>query len=222
MKKFKLLPVLLVVVLVAFSVRIADVVYRVTQIQAVGEAQAQEPQSPPVSREVFDGEFGVPDEDFSARDAFFTEEVLMDPSEVQILQDLVQRREELDGRESQIRQKEALLQAAEQQVDQKLDELKKIRDEIQKLLGQQEVKEKKRIESLVKVYEGMRPGDAANIFNELELSILIPVVENMSERKLSPILANMSPNRARIITRRLAEKVQLPKLPEDQFQRNYR
>lgn len=231
MKKLKLLPVFLIVVAVAFSIRIGDIAMRVSDlsIKSPGAAFAETGHAEPEgeyqepSSEVFGGEFGIPEDDFSSQESFFEEDGL-DPAEFEILQDLAARREELDKRENQIEQKEALLKAAEQQIDQKLTELTKIRDEIKKLLGEQEEKETKRIQSLVKVYEGMRPNDAANIFNELELSILLPVVENMSERKLSPILAAMSPDRARIITRRMAEKVQLPKLPEDQqrFDPRYR
>lgn len=221
MKKLKLLPVFLTILVLVSSIRIGDLAFRLnslqdirltTQVQAADEeTELGQSENPP--SEVFGGDFGIPDKDFSDEDDFF-DVGGFDSAEVKILQELSGRREQLDLRERQIQQKEALLKAAEQQLDQKLTELTKIRDEIQELLGQQSEKETKRIQSLVKVYEGMRPGDAANIFNELELSILIPVMENMSERKLSPILANMNANRARIITRRLAEKVQLPKLPE--------
>ena len=56
-------------------------------------------------------------------------------------------------------------------------------EEIQDLLKQQSEEEKARIASLVKIYEGMKPKDAARIFNTLDTDILLDVVGKMSERK---------------------------------------
>ena len=67
--------------------------------------------------------------------------------------------------------------------------------------------------SLVKVYENMKAKDAAQIFNTLDMDILIEVMGRMSERKLSPVLAEMDPDRARSVTIFLAEQKSLPKAP---------
>ena len=61
------------------------------------------------------------------------------------------------------------------------------------------------IRGLVKIYEAMKPLDAAAIFNEMEMPILLEVIDKMSERKVAPILAGMSPKRARDVTQELAE-----------------
>ena len=95
----------------------------------------------------------------------------------------------------------------------KYKELLKLRSEIEDLLGQQSEAEKARIDSLVKIYEGMKPKDAARIFDTLDLDVLVAVMSKMSERKLSPILAAMNPERARTVTIMLAEEKQLPELP---------
>ena len=60
----------------------------------------------------------------------------------------------------------------------------------------------------------MKPKDAARIFDTLDLDVLVSVMSQMSERKLSPILASMNPERARTITIMLAEQKQLPQLPQ--------
>ena len=59
----------------------------------------------------------------------------------------------------------------------------------------------------------MKAKDAANIFNTLDMDILISVMGRMSERKLAPILAEMNPDRARSVTIFLAEQKSLPTLP---------
>jgi len=130
--------------------------------------------------------------------------------EIEVLQSLARRREELDKRAQEIAAREALLTAAEQEVDRKIAELNKLRSELEALLGTQEKMEEERIASLVKIYENMKPKEAAAIFNTLDMDILLAVVSRMSERKTSPILASMNTERARLLTIKLAEMRKLP------------
>jgi flagellar motility protein MotE (MotC chaperone) len=129
------------------------------------------------------------------------------------LQDLEKRRQELEKRERALQTREALVQAAQQEMDRKQDELLEIRKKLENLLEEQSEEEAARIESLVKIYEGMKAKQAAEIFNTLDLDILVEVISRMSERKTSPILASMNPERARTVTIMLAEQKKLPTLP---------
>lgn len=131
-------------------------------------------------------------------------------SELDILQSLSKRREDLDQRERNLNESAAMLKAAEKEVDRKLAELNTLKAEIEKLLGQQSQMEDQRITSLVKIYEAMKPKEAATIFNTLDPDVLLSVVSRMNERRLSPILASMDPEKARMVTIRLAEMRQLP------------
>jgi flagellar motility protein MotE (MotC chaperone) len=131
-------------------------------------------------------------------------------SELDVLQSLAQRRDELDKRDRALTEREALLQAAEKEVDRKLNEMNSLKGDIEKLLGQQSKMEQDRIVSLVRIYENMKPKEAATIFNTLDMDVLLSVVGRMNERKLSPILAAMDPEKARIVTIRLAEQRKLP------------
>ncbi len=133
-------------------------------------------------------------------------------SEIELLQNLSERRKQLDTKEEALGRKEAVLRATEQQIEQKIAELTSLKEDLKGLLKEQGDQESKRIGSLVKIYEGMKPSDAANILNALETDILISVMERMSERKSAPILANMDPDRAREVTTLLAERKQLPNL----------
>jgi len=137
------------------------------------------------------------------------------PAELDVLQSLVKRREEIDKREQQITQREALLKAAESEIDRKLGELNKVKGELNDLLNKQQTAQNDRINSLVKIYEGMKPKEAARIFDTLEMDVLLSVIGKMSERKSSPILASMNPDKARIVTIRLSEQSKLPGMPVD-------
>ncbi len=66
--------------------------------------------------------------------------------------------------------------------------------------------EQAELQSIVKIYETMKPKDAARILADLEMRILLGIMESMKERKSAPILAAMEPKRAREVTEELARK----------------
>ncbi|MES2729297.1 MAG: flagellar protein FlbB [Pseudomonadota bacterium] len=134
----------------------------------------------------------------------------------EVFKDLTKRRTALDKRDADMRKREALLKAAEAELKRKYDELSKLRTDIENLLTKQSKEEEDRLASLVKIYEGMKPKDAARIFNTLDMDVLIEVMGRMSERKTSPILAAMEEEKAQNVTIMLAEQKKLPTLPEDQ------
>lgn len=130
-----------------------------------------------------------------------------------LYKDLTARRAALDTRDKTLSQREALLEAGQKELDRKYTELTGLRDEIQSLLKKQTDEEQARIQSLVKIYTGMKPKDAARIFNTLDMDILVDVVGKMPEGKVSPIVAAMDPDRARALTALLMEQKKLPDLP---------
>lgn len=135
------------------------------------------------------------------------------PADIEVLQNLSKRRKDLDARDKALQQREALLLAAEKQLDQKLQELTKIRGELKALLDQQSEQQKQRMSKLVKIYEGMKPKEAARIFDAMDMDVLLAVISQMSDRKTAPIMAAMDGDRAREITRKLMEQPRLPDIP---------
>jgi flagellar motility protein MotE (MotC chaperone) len=126
-------------------------------------------------------------------------------SATDLLQSLNEKRKQLDAQQQELDQREALLKAAEERIDHKVDELSQMRTDMEKLLDIQKVKDDAQLASLVKIYENMKPKDAAAIFDNLELPILVDVTARMKEAKVAPILAAMSTDRARVLTVKLAE-----------------
>jgi flagellar motility protein MotE (MotC chaperone) len=133
--------------------------------------------------------------------------------EVDVLQQLAKRREELDLRARQLDEREALIQAAEQRMEQKMAELKALQATVEDLLKTRSEQEEAELKSLVKMYENMKPKAAAKVFEEMDMDVLLDVVERMNERKVAPILALVTPTRAKEITFELAQRRQLP-MPE--------
>ncbi|MCW2247097.1 flagellar motility protein MotE (MotC chaperone) [Azospirillum fermentarium] len=136
------------------------------------------------------------------------------PTDPEILQHYAERRAELDRRAREIDQRQALLEAAEKRIDQKLQELDKVRSDIQKLLKTGDEQQSAQVESLVKIYETMKPKEAARIFEEMDMPILLSVIQKMKETKTAPILAAMEPVKAKEVTAALMERKTLPQAPQ--------
>ncbi|MBA8666413.1 hypothetical protein H1Q59_00660 [Holosporaceae bacterium 'Namur'] len=127
-------------------------------------------------------------------------------TEVEVLGSLVKRREELDTREKDISLKENVLKVTEKRIQQKIDALQNLITQAQSILDKYNEKRNQEILTLVKIYENMKPKDAARIFDELEMPILVEVSSQMKEAKLAAILGLMSSDRAKDLTIELANR----------------
>jgi flagellar motility protein MotE (MotC chaperone) len=128
----------------------------------------------------------------------------MSRAEMDVLQNLSTRRLELDERARELDMRENLLKASEQRVDERISELKGIEKNIQDLLQQRDQAQAAQLASLVKVYENMKPADAARIFDKLDMAILLPVAQKMKPAKIALVLAAMDADAAKRLTINLA------------------
>ncbi|HXY99736.1 MAG TPA: hypothetical protein VEI03_07020 [Stellaceae bacterium] len=130
----------------------------------------------------------------------------MSPSEVELLQKLSERRAELEKRAAALSQREVLLQATEKRIDEKIARLETLQKDIGGIVDKQNEEDQARIKSLVKIYETMKPAEAARILGQLDMPVLLGVLEHMKERNAAPILAAMDPSKAKTVTQALAER----------------
>jgi flagellar motility protein MotE (MotC chaperone) len=133
-------------------------------------------------------------------------------AEIAVLQQLGERRDALAARESELDRDAALLRATEVRIDEKVASLKVLQATLEGLIRQHDAEQEAKLTSLVKIYESMKPKDAARIFEELDLETLLPVAERMNERRLAPVMAVMNPAKAKDIT---VELKRLRQLNED-------
>lgn len=214
---FRLLPMLIATAALMLSVRVIDIrkgFLDLSSVRLAGELQAQQPPpkaaapapaadpaaspAPPQTR-VEQQQASIP-----ADTGAFSQ------TELDVLQKLQERRSTLDARENDIERREALQKAAESQIERKITEMKTLQSTIEGLLRQYNDQEDSKMRSLVKIYENMKPKDAAKIFEQLEMPIMLDVVERMKEQKVAPILAEMDPGKARTLTQELAQRRQMP------------
>lgn len=135
---------------------------------------------------------------------------LLTQTEIDLLQQLAERRDRVEKREQELDTRTALLKAAEARIDKKVEEMKTLQSTIEGLLASYDQEQEKKVAGLVKIYENMKPKDAAKIFEELEMDVLLMVVERVNSRRLAPIMAAMNPQKAREVTVELSRLRQLP------------
>ena len=173
--------------------------------QAEGEATKDEGASPDKNKEGSEqGEAKEVSNPNVSATVGTTSERSLSKVELELLQNLGRRREELDRWESNIQVKEAALDATEKRINDKITQIEAMRKEVSSLLEQYNQQEDMKIKSLVRIYENMKPKDAARIFDELEMPILLLVIDKMAEKKAAPILSSMKPQKAKEVTVKLA------------------
>ena len=128
------------------------------------------------------------------------------PSERAILERLQARRQELEQRAREIDIRESLLKAAEKRIESRVDEIKAIEAKASAANDQKAEAENARFKGIVTMYEGMKPKDAARVFDRLEMPVLIEIASQIAPRKMSDILGLMSPEAAERLTVELARR----------------
>ena len=121
-----------------------------------------------------------------------------------LLQDLRQRRQDLDQRTASVAARESVLAASEQKLSVRLSELQAVQKQLEALDAAHKQKEDAGWQVLVKLYEDMKPKDAATIFNDLAMPVLLQVVGRMKDAKAAGVMAAMNPEKARDVTEQLA------------------
>ena len=138
--------------------------------------------------------------------AELAKEAGLSPAELQVLQSLGARRGQLDKRENDLDTQLALMAAAETKLDAKVKALNALKAEIQGLLTVADQKQGPEVDRLVKVFESMKPKEAAPRFVLLEDSVRLPIAAKMKERALSAMMAQMPPAEAKKLTEGLAAR----------------
>ena len=127
-------------------------------------------------------------------------------SERAILERLQSRRQELEARAREIDIRESLLKAAEKRIESRVDELKGVEAGIKTATEQKGEADVARFKGIITMYEGMKPKDAAKIFDRLEMPVLFEIASQIAPRKMSDILGLMQPEAAERLTVELARR----------------
>lgn len=138
--------------------------------------------------------------------AELAKEAGLSPAELQVLQNLGARRDQLDQQQSNLNTQLALLAAAEEKLDAKAKALDGLKGDIQNLLNQANGRQDAEIDRLVMVFQAMKPQDAAPRMDVLDPSVQLPIAAKLKPRSLSAIIALMPPEDAKKLTEALAKR----------------
>ena len=232
MVKIRILPLTIFAGVLMLTIKVGDVVSPLKATLAVNKVQAQSNQPTPLlpdpSAPPAPAAKGAPPakgatKGGAAADAAPTppptQTALADPAndptlftqnEIDLLQQLAERREEIEKKNQEMTVRGAMLQAAEKRIDSKIGELRDLQKAIDVLVKKHDEQEEQRIQSLVKIYENMKPKDAARIFNDLPDDVLVPVARDMKSDQLALVLASMNAENAKALTIKLANRLVLP------------
>jgi len=134
---------------------------------------------------------------------------------------LQSRTQELEARARENDIRENLLKAAEKRIETRVEEMKAVESRITTATGQKAETDAARFKGIITMYEGMKPKDAAKVFDRLEMSVLFEIASQIAPRKMSDILGLMAPEAAERLTIEMARRagsdksaavVELPKI----------
>jgi flagellar motility protein MotE (MotC chaperone) len=128
------------------------------------------------------------------------------PGEKAVLERLQERRQELDARGRELEIRENLLTAAEKRLEARAAEIKAVEGGSAAETKKREDEDAARFKSIVVMYENMKAKDAARIFDRLDMKVLIEVASQFNPRKMSDVMAQMSPEMAEKLTVELASR----------------
>jgi flagellar motility protein MotE (MotC chaperone) len=137
--------------------------------------------------------------------------VQLDPKPVSaaeraLLERLTERRQELEQRARELDVRETLLLEAEKRIESRTNELKDIESRISVATEKKDEADRNRLKSLVTMYESMKAKDAAKIFDRLEIKLATEVASQINPRRMSDIMAQMTPEAAERLTVELANR----------------
>jgi flagellar motility protein MotE (MotC chaperone) len=125
---------------------------------------------------------------------------LSSEGEVKLLQDLKKRRDEIDRREKTVNQESVRLFTIKKKVEQDIVLLTKLKKELKEILGVFETEKDKKIEGMIKVFNTMKPKQAAAIMNKLDINLAKNIAQKMKKQQAAKILASMNLEKAKEIT----------------------
>jgi flagellar motility protein MotE (MotC chaperone) len=128
------------------------------------------------------------------------------PSERAILERLQSRRQELEARARELDIRESLLKATEKRIESKVEELKAVESRVTTATTQKGEADTAHFKGIITMYEGMKPKDAAKVFDRLDMSVLFEIASQIAPRKMSDILGLMSAEAAERLTVEMARR----------------
>jgi flagellar motility protein MotE (MotC chaperone) len=119
---------------------------------------------------------------------------------------------DLDEQKKKMSEQQDHVLMVEQELEKTRNDLTEERKKLEKLVGQSDELDKKRIKQLAKVYSAMRPEEAARILETLDDDLLINILGAMGDdRQKAKILSILSPDKASRVSKKIGKPLKSKK-----------
>lgn len=128
----------------------------------------------------------------------------------EVLRNLAKERSLIEDQREALNLREAEVALAREKLGIEKAALSELKTSIEDLLSRVEAQQTADLERLISFYKNMKPAEAAGIMDEMDIEVTIMVLGTMNPRTAAPILAKMTPVRARAVSKIILERGQLP------------
>ena len=105
------------------------------------------------------------------------------------LEFLIQKKAQIEKEEKRIKEKKAEVLAIQDDINKKIAELTKLRDEIKSEKTRKKIAEEQQFKHLVKIYSAMKPQNAADLIEKLDIKLAIELLSRMKGEDVGKILS---------------------------------
>ena len=128
----------------------------------------------------------------------------LSPEDIKILTSLDSRRVDLEDRSKRLDTREEDIAKRDKEYVLKLSELRDLTEKLRIERDKSGKKDSAQLDQLANVYGSMAPQEAAKLIEQLDVTIALPLLQRMPEKRMGLILPMMSAERALVITRLLS------------------
>jgi flagellar motility protein MotE (MotC chaperone) len=127
-------------------------------------------------------------------------------TERQLLLNLMERKRQLDERDTVLNQREEQLRALRDNIQRQVSELKRLQGDIEASMEAKKAQDAENLKKVVTLYNSMDPKKSAEKFQTLEPKVAVQILMGMNQRKAAALLQELSPDHAKRITEEIVRK----------------
>ncbi len=119
---------------------------------------------------------------------------------------LIQKKAQFEEEEKRIAERKSELLAIQNDINKKIEELTKLRDEIKSEKAQKKAAEEQQFKHLIKIYSAMKPQNAAELIEKLDIKLAIELLSRMKGEDVGRILSFVKIDKAAKISEGLIKQ----------------
>jgi flagellar motility protein MotE (MotC chaperone) len=119
---------------------------------------------------------------------------------------LVQKMDQLKEKEKDLQRRNAELMAFQTEIDRKIEELTKLRNEIKSQIARKESIERQKLKHLIKAYSAMKPQSAAGLVERLDKQFAVELLSQMKGEAVGQILTYVDKDKAAKLIEGIAKR----------------